>query len=150
MCAHTLTPWLVRWEEAIRYAFIEPDEGLNCEFPTTTLLRGDAAARPMYYHNGILDGWMTRNEARLMENLNPLEGLDEPMRPLNMVEEDEAEATNSDDDPTRGNLDDPAQPDEDATVRRWHPRRIKKCRRCSGGSTGDVEAHVHREELNEP
>ncbi|ACC76143.1 phage portal protein [Paraburkholderia phymatum] len=88
---HTLTPWLVRWEEAIRASFIEVGEGLNCEFPTTTLLRGDAQARSMYYHNGILDGWMTRNEARLMENMNPLDGLDEPMRPLNMVEEDEAE-----------------------------------------------------------
>ena len=98
---HTLRPWLVRWEEAIRYTFLEEDSDLNIEFPVTALLRGDAEARSMYYHNGILDGWMTRNEARLMESLNPLEGLDEPLRPLNMVEEDEAE--NDDDGDEGGN-----------------------------------------------
>lgn len=87
----TLMPWLVRWEEAIRYAFLEPDDELNCEFQVTALLRGDAAARAMYYHNGILDGWMVRNEARKAEGMNPLDGLDEPLRPLNMVEESEAE-----------------------------------------------------------
>jgi HK97 family phage portal protein len=88
---NTLRPWLVRWEEAIRYTFLEEDTDLNVEFPVTALLRGDAQARSTYYHNGILDGWMTRNEARVMESLNPLEGLDEPLRPLNMVEENEAE-----------------------------------------------------------
>ncbi|WP_236872547.1 phage portal protein [Burkholderia pseudomallei] len=87
----TLMPWLVRWEEAIRYAFLEPDDALNVEFNVTALLRGDAAARAMYYHNGILDGWMVRNEARKAEGLNPIDGLDEPLRPLNMVEESEAE-----------------------------------------------------------
>lgn len=87
----TLMPWLVRWEEAIRFAFLEPDDELNVEFNVTALLRGDAAARAMYYHNGILDGWMVRNEARKAEGLNPLDGLDEPLRPLNMVEESEAE-----------------------------------------------------------
>jgi HK97 family phage portal protein len=94
---HTLTPWLVRWEEAIRYSFLEPEDGLNVEFPTRSLLRGDAAARSAYYHNGILDGWMVRNEARIFEGLNPIEGLDEPLRPLNMVEESDAEGTTADD-----------------------------------------------------
>jgi HK97 family phage portal protein len=87
---HTLRPWLVRWEEAIRYHFLAEDDGLNVEFPVTALLRGDAQARAMYYHNGILDGWLTRNEARRMESLNPIDGLDEPLRPLNMVEESDA------------------------------------------------------------
>jgi HK97 family phage portal protein len=87
----TLMPWLVRWEEAIRYTFLDPEDELNVEFQTKALLRGDAAARAMYYHNGILDGWMVRNEARISEGLNPLDGLDEPLRPLNMVEENEAE-----------------------------------------------------------
>lgn len=86
----TLMPWLVRWEEAIRYAFLEPEDELNVEFQVTALLRGDAAARAAYYHNGILDGWMVRNEARKAEGLNPIDGLDEPLRPLNMVEESEA------------------------------------------------------------
>ena len=36
---------------------------------------------------GINAGWLTRNEARIAENLNPLPGLDAPLRPLNMAEE---------------------------------------------------------------
>lgn len=99
---HTLTPWLVRWEAAIRYSFVDPEDDLNIEFPTRALLRGDAAARATYYHNGILDGWMTRNEARLSESLNPLDGLDEPLRPLNMVEENEAENGTDPNDPNGG------------------------------------------------
>ena len=54
-------------------------------------MRGDAASRSTYYQSGIQNGWLTRNEARIAENLNPLTGLDEPLRPLNMVEEGAAE-----------------------------------------------------------
>lgn len=90
---HCVTPWLVRWEEAIEWHFLDPeiDTDLDVEFPTKSLLRGDAVARSTFYHNAILDGWMTRNEVRVLENMNPLDGLDEPLRPLNMVEEGDAE-----------------------------------------------------------
>ena len=59
------------------------------KFNVSGLLRGDASARSALYHNGILDGWMTRNEARAAESelgiiLNPLDGLDLPLIPLNM------------------------------------------------------------------
>ena len=54
-------------------------------------MRGDAASRSSYYQSGIQNGWLTRNEARIAENLNPIDGLDQPLRPLNMVEEDAAE-----------------------------------------------------------
>lgn len=107
---HTLTPWLVRWEEAIEYAFLDEEDGLDVEFPVTSLLRGDAGARSKYYHAGILDGWMTRNEARLQENLNPLDGLDEPLRPLNMVEEDEIDPDEAGDDKPLQQLPTPALP----------------------------------------
>ena len=93
-----LMPWLVRWEEVIEWNFLDPeDETLDVEFPTRSLLRGDAAARTAYYHGGILDGWMTRNEARLLENMNPIDGLDEPLRPLNEVPNDQEPTT-----PTEG------------------------------------------------
>lgn len=116
---HTLTPWLVRWEEAIRYAFVDIDDDLNVEFPTRSLLRGDAAARSTYYHNGILDGWLTRNEARKSESLNPLDGLDEPLLPLNMVEESAAHADANDpgaqDAPTPNDPDAPLTPTDPTT-----------------------------------
>jgi hypothetical protein len=106
--SYSLMPWLVRWESAIRFAFIDPKDNLEVEFPTLALLRGDAAARSTYYHNGILDGWLTRNEARVSESYNPLDGLDEPLRPLNMVEESDAEDL---EDAAQQDPQAPAQPD---------------------------------------
>lgn len=84
---HTMTPWAERWEASIECMLLGPDQDLEVEFDFSVLLRGDAAGRSTYYHNGILDGWLTRNEAREREGLNPIDGLDEPLRPLNMVEE---------------------------------------------------------------
>lgn len=92
---YSLMPWLVRWEEAIRYQLLPDGDEHNVEFPVQSLLRGDAAARSAYYTSGINAGWMTRNQARRMEGMDPLPGLDEPLRPLNMVEEDEADGTES-------------------------------------------------------
>jgi HK97 family phage portal protein len=90
---YSLMAWLVRIEKAIKRDLLRPDErkSLHVRFNVAALLRGDAMARSSYYHNGILDGWMTRNEAREAESdlgivFNPLEGLDEPMMPLNMGE----------------------------------------------------------------
>lgn len=90
----SLTPRLVRWEEAIEYSFLgdEADVELDVEFPVRSLLRGDTAARSTYYSSGINAGWLTRNEARDDDGRNPLDGLDEPLVPLNMVEEDNLEA----------------------------------------------------------
>jgi hypothetical protein len=88
---HTVTPWAERWEASIEADLLFDDEGLEVEFDFSNLMRGDSSARAAFYHAGILDGWMTRNEARIAENMNPIDGLDEPLRPLNMVEESWAE-----------------------------------------------------------
>ena len=69
---------------------LDGDE-LEVEFDFANLMRGDAASRSAYFQSGIQNGWLTRNEARISENLNPIAGLDQPLRPLNMVEEDDAE-----------------------------------------------------------
>jgi len=87
----TMTPWAERWEAAIEADLLFDEEGLEVEFDFANLMRGDRAARAAYYHSGILGGWLTRNEARVAENMNPIDGLDEPLRPLNMVEESWAE-----------------------------------------------------------
>ena len=87
---HTMTPWAERWESSIETFLLGVDQDFEVEFDFAVLLRGDAAGRGTYYRNGILDGWMTRNEARAREGLDPLDGLDEPLRPLNMVEESAA------------------------------------------------------------
>jgi hypothetical protein len=45
-----------------------------------------------------MTGWLTRNEAREFEDLNPLDGLDDPLVPLNMtvVGEEPVETGNTD------------------------------------------------------
>lgn len=88
---------IVGWESGMRFDLLGEDEqDLEIVLDVSALMRGDSTARRGFYHAGILDGWMTRNEARAMENLNPLPGLDEPLRPLNMVEESEAEDAEQD------------------------------------------------------
>lgn len=84
---HSLMPWLVRWEQAIsRDLFQEKDAGkFFAEHLVSGLLRGDIKSRYEAYGRGIQDGWLTRNEARGWENLNPIKGLDDPLQPLNMT-----------------------------------------------------------------
>lgn len=82
---YTLGPWLVKWEQAIlRDMITEPDD-YYAEFLTDGLLRGDTKARYEAYASAIDHGWLTRNEVRIAENRNPLDGLDEPLQPLNMT-----------------------------------------------------------------
>jgi HK97 family phage portal protein len=88
---HALRPWLVRWEEAIKFNFLDvEDDSLTPNYPVISLLRGDSKARSDYINMGIMNGTLTRNEGRLMEDRNPLPGLDEPLRMLNMVTETDA------------------------------------------------------------
>lgn len=88
---HTMTPWAERWESSIECDLIYGSDDLEVEFDFANLMRGDAASRSAYYQSGIQNGWLTRNEARVAENLNPIPGLEQPLRPLNMVEESDAE-----------------------------------------------------------
>lgn len=83
----TMLPWFVRWEQAIRKGLIldTPGEEVFAEFLADALLRGDTAARGAYYQIAVTSGWMTRNEVRILENLNPLDGLDEPLTPQNIT-----------------------------------------------------------------
>jgi HK97 family phage portal protein len=85
---HTLMPWVELWEQAISRDLLtedEVDQGYQAKFVLQGLLRGDAKSRAEFYESAITRGlWMTRNEARRLEDLNPLPGLDEILQPLNM------------------------------------------------------------------
>jgi HK97 family phage portal protein len=79
----TLKAWLTRIEQRVTWEVVEPTTQY-AEFLVENLLRGDAVARATFYGLAIQWGWMTRNEARRKENLEPIDGLDEPLTPLNM------------------------------------------------------------------
>lgn len=82
---YTLLPWLTRWQQTISRDLIIATGRYFAEFVVAGLLRGDTATRFAAYQTAINTGFMTRNEARRLENMNPLPGLDEPLQPLNMA-----------------------------------------------------------------
>jgi len=84
---HGLMPWYARLEQAADLDLLsaaDRQSGIYTRFQAQGLLRGAARDRAAAYKDGVLTGWLTRNEVRALEELNPLDGLDEPLAPLNM------------------------------------------------------------------
>lgn len=84
---HTIRPWLVRIEQSISRDLLTPAERgrLYASHTVEGLLRGDTKSRYEAYGKAIQDGWMNRNQARKLENMNPEPGLDEFILPMNMT-----------------------------------------------------------------
>ena len=82
---YTLRPICKRLEKQLELKlFTEKERGrYHVKFDLNGLMRGDATARANFYTQGINAGWMTPNEARELEGMKRLEGLDEPRIPLN-------------------------------------------------------------------
>lgn len=82
----TLLPWLMRIEKESLAKLVHPQErSLICiEHDTANFMRGETASRMQAYSTAIMAGIMTPNEARQRENLNPMEGGDTILLPLNM------------------------------------------------------------------
>lgn len=83
----TLLPWLVRIEQGLRWKVLPENERQRfvIEHDTGGFMRGDTKSRMEAYSIAINAGIMTRNEARQRENLNPVQGGDELLQPLNMI-----------------------------------------------------------------
>jgi HK97 family phage portal protein len=82
----TLQPWLRRIEQAAYRDLLSTEEQstLFIRHDLDSLTRADLETRYAAHSVGISSGFLTRNEARKMENLPTLPGLDEPLQPLNM------------------------------------------------------------------
>jgi hypothetical protein len=89
---HTLRPWLVRWEQAIARDLILPRERerIFAEHLVNGLLRGDLQSRYEAYATGRQNGWLSANDIRQLENMNPIADGDVYLVPLNMVPADQA------------------------------------------------------------
>lgn len=84
---YTMMPWLIRWEQELSRKLLTPAEiqrGYRFKFNLGALMRGDIKTRSEVYAKAIQFGWMTRNEVRALEDMNPLDGLDDPLVPLNL------------------------------------------------------------------
>lgn len=84
----TMLPWLVNWEQAITRDLMTAQERqtLTVSFDVDALLRGDTPSRYAAYAVGRQWGWLSANDIRRRELLDPIEGGDEYLRPLNMVD----------------------------------------------------------------
>lgn len=80
----TIRPWAVRTEKAVTKDLILDKQRFLPKVVLEGLLRGDSTARSQFYQRLVLAGIMTRNEARELEDRNPIDGLDEPLEPMNM------------------------------------------------------------------
>lgn len=80
-----IRPWLVRWEQAIFQQLIFSQD-IFAEFAVEGLLRGDIKSRYDAYAIGRNWGWLSVNDIRALENMNPIESGDLYLQPLNMQE----------------------------------------------------------------
>lgn len=71
---HTIRPWLVRIEQSIaRQLFPEKEKGrFYAQFNMDGLMRGDYKSRMEGYAIARQNGWMSANDIRELENLNPI------------------------------------------------------------------------------
>ena len=76
---HTLGRHLSAIEGAINRQLLTPQaaRSLYAEFSLEGLLRGASTDRAAFYSSGINDGWMLRSEARKLENMSVIEGIDD-------------------------------------------------------------------------
>ena len=84
---YSLRPVIKKIEAELesKLLFESEQENMGIKFSLEGLLRGDTTARSAFYHNAILDGYMTRNEVRVLEGLAKAEGLDDFLVPLNVA-----------------------------------------------------------------
>ena len=71
---HTIRPWLVRIEQAVNRALIPENEKgrFYAQFNIDGLMRGDYKSRMEGYAIARQNGWMSANDIRALENLNPI------------------------------------------------------------------------------
>lgn len=83
---NTLRPWLVRLESTMMRDLLTRTEQQSMFLSHTVdaLLRGDTKTRYEAYGSAIDKGWRTRNEIRELENLKPVEGLNDFVLPVNV------------------------------------------------------------------
>lgn len=79
---------LKRAEQAMEKQLLSPADraaGVKIEYNLEGLLRGDSTARSAFYQSALMNGWMTINEVRALENMLPVTGGDVPRMQMQNV-----------------------------------------------------------------
>ena len=71
---HTVEPWVIRLEQAMDMALLSPAERKNyvIKFNLDGMLRGDYETRMKGYSVGRQNGWLSANDIRALERMNPI------------------------------------------------------------------------------
>ena len=72
---YTLDPWVVRWEQSIKRMLLSESEKKKyfVKFNVDGLLRGDYQSRMTGYSIARQNGWMSANDIRVLEDMNPIQ-----------------------------------------------------------------------------
>lgn len=85
---HCIRAWAFRLEKTIDTQVLTASQraaGMYTKFNLDALYRGNLLERYQAHNIAIVAGFKTRNEVRAEEDKDPLDGLDEPLVPLNMT-----------------------------------------------------------------
>lgn len=80
----TLMPWIVMWEQAVKFKLLA-DPRMYAHHNVAGLLRGDLKSRYESYAQARNWGWLSVNDIRRLENMDPIANGDIYLEPLNMV-----------------------------------------------------------------
>jgi HK97 family phage portal protein len=86
--ADCILPLAVTWESALARLLLSERDRITGKFfklDLRGLMRGKMQERADYYSKLITAGVLSRNEARVFEDLDPIDGLDEMLEPMNMA-----------------------------------------------------------------
>lgn len=144
---HTLRPWLVRLEQSYNNQLFLTDlerRRYFFEHLVDGLLRGDIAARYEAYTKGRNGGWLSANDVRELENLNPLPGDqgDIYLQAVNYMEAGKTPAPPPSPPPPG-----PIPPDQQTTAEYWKAKtsELERIAPYSGIFTDAIEQILSRE-----
>ena len=80
----TLRPWAIRWEQQINMKLLNNSPFYYVKHMFNDLVRADLASRTAAYASAIQNGWLSINEVRGLEELDPVEGGDAHRQQMQM------------------------------------------------------------------
>lgn len=110
---HTLGPWIRRLELSANLNLLSPADraaGLYTKLNEKAMQRMTARDQIEFLSRAVLNGILTRNEARELLERDPIDGLDEPLTPTNTTAGDPPDPGAAD--PPRSRPTDPATEDD--------------------------------------
>lgn len=88
----TIVPWASRWEREADWKLLgrQQRSRMFTRYNVNGLLRGDTENRFKAYATGRQWGWLSINDVRRLEDMNPIPDGDDHLVPMNMVPADQA------------------------------------------------------------